>query len=214
MPDIAYIAYHNRLHAMCVERGDQSGCALVLDIFDLMFDLLELPLLGADQFLPASRALLHPPIDAAMQFGLEFVALRRFGIRLAQLFALAPAFESCKERLHARIAGMGMQLVGGEHAHQMFRLEPHAFVPHSTPEEDHRLALEVAARAGSLIELCVLANGDTAYLLHPTSLSEPHYTAESFLCSQCQQCSQSNSSSRVREVCSYLRETLCAEKRT
>lgn len=38
LPDIAYIAYHNRLHAICVERGDQSGCALVLDIFDLMFD--------------------------------------------------------------------------------------------------------------------------------------------------------------------------------
>ena len=41
LPDIAHIAYHNRLHAIRVKRGDQSGCALVFDILDLILDLLE-----------------------------------------------------------------------------------------------------------------------------------------------------------------------------
>jgi hypothetical protein len=79
LPDSAHIAYHNRLHAIRVKRGDQSGCALVLDILDLVFDLLQLPLLGGNQLFTTAGAFLPPAIDVAIQFGLEFVAILHFG---------------------------------------------------------------------------------------------------------------------------------------
>jgi len=79
LPDIAHIAYHNCLHAIRVKRGDQSGCALVFDILDLILDLLELFLPRVAQLLATAGTFLHPPIDAAITVGLQFVAVVHFG---------------------------------------------------------------------------------------------------------------------------------------
>ena len=51
----------------------------MFDILYLILDLLELFLLGADQLLATAGAFLQPAIDAAVQFGLQFVAIPYFG---------------------------------------------------------------------------------------------------------------------------------------
>ncbi len=79
LPDISHIANDHRSHALLMQRGDKPRGLLVLNILDLVFDLLQLPLLGPDEPLAAFAALLHLPIDAAIQFGLQFVAVLHFG---------------------------------------------------------------------------------------------------------------------------------------
>src|SRR5260370_2953564 len=69
LPDIAHIANDHGLHALLIERGDKPRGLLVFDILDLVFNLLQLPLLGTAEPLAAFAALLHPPIDTATQFG-------------------------------------------------------------------------------------------------------------------------------------------------
>ena len=79
LPKIAHIANDQRSHACLVQRGDQCACLLVLDLSNLVFDLLELLLLGTDDALAAFAALLHAPIDTAVQLRLQFVAVLHFG---------------------------------------------------------------------------------------------------------------------------------------
>jgi hypothetical protein len=66
LPDITHIPDHDRLHAVLMKPGDQSGSALVLDILDLLFNLLQLPLLGGDHLLATAGAFLHPAINATI----------------------------------------------------------------------------------------------------------------------------------------------------
>src|SRR6266487_215973 len=75
LPDIAHIANDHGLHACLMQRGDEPRGLLMFDIFNLVFDLLQLPFLGPDEPLAAFAALLHPPIDTLVQFGLQLVAV-------------------------------------------------------------------------------------------------------------------------------------------
>jgi len=79
LSQIAHVANDQRLHACLVQRGDESARLLVLDRFDLMFDLLELFLLGADDPLAPLAAFLHTPVNAGVEFGLQLVAVLHFG---------------------------------------------------------------------------------------------------------------------------------------
>src|SRR5713101_8086046 len=72
----------------------------------------------------------------------------RLGIRLACLLALSPTLETGKERLHAGIAGMGMELICGIPSHQVLWFQPDALVPHGSLERDKRLAIEPATLTG------------------------------------------------------------------
>lgn len=49
--NIAHIANHDRLYPACLEGRDEVSRLLMLNIFDLLFDLLELVLFGPNQFL-------------------------------------------------------------------------------------------------------------------------------------------------------------------
>jgi len=71
LPDIAHITNDNRLHPISMKGGDQAGCLLVLNIFHLMFEFLELSLFRPNQLFPTTGAfLLHvdPPIEFCHQF--------------------------------------------------------------------------------------------------------------------------------------------------
>ena len=52
---------------------------LVLDRFNLMFELLELFLLGADDPLAPLAAFLHTAVNAGVDYGLQLVAVLHFG---------------------------------------------------------------------------------------------------------------------------------------
>ena len=54
VPNIAHIADGQELHALLIQRGNQSGRLLVFDILDLVFDLVELPLLRGKQLFATS----------------------------------------------------------------------------------------------------------------------------------------------------------------
>jgi hypothetical protein len=79
LSQITHVANDQRSHACLVQRGDKSRGLLVLNLPDLVLDFLELFLLGADDPLAALGALLHTPIDAAVQFRLQLVAVLHFG---------------------------------------------------------------------------------------------------------------------------------------
>ena len=79
LPDSAHVANHERSHACLLQRGYQCARLLVLDLADLVFDLLELFLLGADDALAPLGAFLHTPIDAAIELGLQLVAVLHLG---------------------------------------------------------------------------------------------------------------------------------------
>ncbi len=79
LPKIAHIANDQRSHACCMQRGDEARGLLVLDLSNLVFDLLELLLLGTDDALATFAALLHALIDTAVQLRLQFVAVLHFG---------------------------------------------------------------------------------------------------------------------------------------
>jgi len=74
LSQIAHVANDQRLHACLVQRGDESARLLVLDRFDLMFDLLELFLLGTNEFLSATGTFLLP-INLLVQMFLELIAI-------------------------------------------------------------------------------------------------------------------------------------------
>ena len=74
LPDRAYIPYDQRLHPVSVEGGNQSARRLVLDLFDLIFEFLELFLLGSDQFFTTTRAFLLR-IDLLIELCYELVAI-------------------------------------------------------------------------------------------------------------------------------------------
>jgi hypothetical protein len=63
LPDNAHIPDDQRLHACLLQRGDKSRGLLMLDIPNLVLDLLELPLLGADDALASLGTLLHAPVQ-------------------------------------------------------------------------------------------------------------------------------------------------------
>jgi hypothetical protein len=79
VPKITHIANDQRSHACCMQRGDETRGLLVLDLSNLVFDLLELLLLGTDDALAAFAAFLHTPIDTAVELRLQFVAVLYFG---------------------------------------------------------------------------------------------------------------------------------------
>jgi hypothetical protein len=79
LPNFAHIANHERLGACCMQRRYQVRRLLVLDLPNLLFDLLELFLLGTDDPLAPLAALLHVPIDAAVEDRLQFIAVLHFG---------------------------------------------------------------------------------------------------------------------------------------
>src|SRR6266567_3977269 len=66
-------------------------------------------------------------------------------IGIVRFLALPPTFETGKERFHAGIGCMGMQLVRGEQPLQMLLFQPDALVPDRPPEEHQRLRIEHAA---------------------------------------------------------------------
>jgi hypothetical protein len=79
LSDIAHIANDQRLHACLMQRGDEDGGLLMLDLLDLVFNLGELSFLGTDDALAALAAFLHLAINAAVQFRLQFVAVLDLG---------------------------------------------------------------------------------------------------------------------------------------
>jgi len=79
LSQITHIADNHGLHALFIQRGDQSRGLLVLDVFDLAFDLLQLPFLGVDEPLPPLAAFFHPAIDAAIQVSQELIAILDLG---------------------------------------------------------------------------------------------------------------------------------------
>ena len=60
LSNIAHISNYNRLHPILVKGGDQAGCLLVFDIFDLVFEFPELFLLGTNKLLTSTGAFLLP----------------------------------------------------------------------------------------------------------------------------------------------------------
>ena len=84
-------------------------------------------------------------------------------IGIALFFAFSPTLERGEESLYAGISSMGMQLLAGEEPHQVFGHEPYILVPDRTPEEDHRLAIELATFSCQFIQLCCFADLDAAY---------------------------------------------------
>ena len=76
LPNIAHIANHERLDACFMQRRYQVRRLLVLDLVNLLFELLELFLLGTDDPL---AAFLHVPIDAAVESRLQLIAVLHFG---------------------------------------------------------------------------------------------------------------------------------------
>ncbi len=74
LSDLANIANHNRLHAIVVKRGDKSGCLLMFDIFDLVFQFPEVFLFGTNEFLTSSGAFLSPANFLIQMFD-EFVTV-------------------------------------------------------------------------------------------------------------------------------------------
>ena len=76
---ITHVANDQRLHACLMQRGDEARGLLVLDRFDLMFELLELFLLGADDPLAPLAAFLHTAVNARVEYGLQLVAVLHFG---------------------------------------------------------------------------------------------------------------------------------------
>jgi hypothetical protein len=79
LSDIAHVADDECSHACLLQRGDKARGLLVLDCFDLLFDLLELFLLGTDDALAPFAAARHFAIDAWIEFGLQLVAVLHFG---------------------------------------------------------------------------------------------------------------------------------------
>ncbi len=79
LPKIAHIANHERLDACFMQRRYQVRRLLVLDLVNLLFDLLELFLFGTDDPLAPLAALLHVPIDAAVESRLQLIAVLHFG---------------------------------------------------------------------------------------------------------------------------------------
>ena len=84
-------------------------------------------------------------------------------IGIALFFAFPPALERGEECLYAGISSMGMQLLAGEELHQVFGTQPDMLVPDRTPEEDDRLAIELATFSCQFIQLCCFADLDAAY---------------------------------------------------
>ena len=66
LSEISHIANDQRSHACLLQRGDELARLLVLDLFDLLLDLLELLFLRADHPLAPLAAFLHASIDAAI----------------------------------------------------------------------------------------------------------------------------------------------------
>ena len=79
MPQIAHIADDQRSDASLVERRYQVRRLLVFQVSNLLSDLLELPLLGADDSLAPLRPLLHASINAGVEHRLELVPVLDFG---------------------------------------------------------------------------------------------------------------------------------------
>ncbi len=77
LPDVSHVAYHDGLDALAVQRRDESRGALVLDLFNLVFELLQLPPLGGDELLASSGASLLP-VDLTIQVGDELVTVLAF----------------------------------------------------------------------------------------------------------------------------------------
>src|SRR6266705_894743 len=78
LPDISHIANDHSLHACLMQRGDESRGRLVLNILDLVLQFLQLPLLRPDEPLVAFGTFLHAAIDAAIELGLELIAVLDF----------------------------------------------------------------------------------------------------------------------------------------
>ena len=93
-----------------------------------------------------------------------FPLMGRFYVGIV-LAALPPAFERGKERLDAGVGGMGVQRVRRVPAHQVFRTQPDALVPHRAPEGHERLAVEPPTLAGERIQLFACADLHSAYLI-------------------------------------------------
>ena len=274
LPDISHIANDHGLHACLMQRGDEPRGLLVLNILDLVLQYLQLPLLRPDEPLAAFGTFLHAAIDAAIELGLELIAVLDFRaqeppiqdvgllaivrdrhMHLAQVNAchlltlglynglllliggyrfvlcsrpmddhglwqvpspiqderhvataigqselairqahsrtfvldakvplappwrvcigitrflpLPPTFETGKERLYTGIGCMRMQLVRGEQPLQVLLFEPDALMPHRTPKEHQRLAVEQPTFTGQPIELGRLADVDATDLIHP-----------------------------------------------
>src|SRR6516162_6392882 len=88
-------------------------------------------------------------------------------IGIALLFACPPALERGEEGLDTGIGSMGMQLLACEELHQVFGAWPDMLVPDCTPEEDDRLAIELATFSCQFIQLCCFADLEAA---HPVVL--------------------------------------------
>ena len=83
LSNASHIANHERSHACLLQRGDKSARLLVLDLADLVLDLLELFLLGADDALVPLASLLHLAVDAAIEPGLQLVTVLHLGAQQA-----------------------------------------------------------------------------------------------------------------------------------
>jgi len=85
---------------------------------------------------------------------------------ITRFFARSPGLKRGKERLHTGIGRVSVQLLRGEQAHEVFRFEPNAFVPHRAPEEDKYVAVEHPTLVSKLIELGASADVHPTHLIH------------------------------------------------
>src|SRR6266496_2516592 len=78
LPDSAHITNHNRLHALLMQRGDQVGCLLLLNSFDLVFEFPQLFVFRTNEPFPSSRAFLLA-INLARECCFELVLILFLG---------------------------------------------------------------------------------------------------------------------------------------